>query len=137
MIRTLLVEDNDGFRRALRGLLESVFPRMEIGEARNEEEVVGKLERLRPDLVFMDIKLPGASGLELTRRIKQCDRDIVVVILTTYDLPEYREAATRTGANYFLSKGSVSMEEIVRLVRAVAARIDGGPPGTNGADSPH
>ena len=60
------------------------------------------------DLVFMDIKLPGENGLELTGRIKAQYPDMKIIILTSYDLLEYREAAARFGANDFLTKGSSS-----------------------------
>jgi DNA-binding NarL/FixJ family response regulator len=69
----------------------------------------------------MDIKLPGETGLDLTKRIKTNDTSIVVIILTSYDLPEYREAAQQYGADYFVSKGSSTREEILELVRSISS----------------
>jgi DNA-binding NarL/FixJ family response regulator len=64
------------------------------------------MEASSPDTIFMDLRLPGANGLELTQKIKAQSPDTVVVIITNYDLPEYREAAFQSGADHFLSKDS-------------------------------
>jgi DNA-binding NarL/FixJ family response regulator len=71
-----------------------------------------------PDLIFMDIKLPGENGLSLTRKIKAAHPNIIVVILTSYDLPEYRDAAFQYDANYFFTKASPTAE-IVGVVESV------------------
>jgi DNA-binding NarL/FixJ family response regulator len=67
----------------------------------------------------MDIKLPGESGLELTKKIKTKHPNIIIIILTAYDIPEYREAAYQYNANYFLTKGSASKENILALVESI------------------
>ena len=119
MFRTLIVEDSAFYRQLLKEALNSRFPSMDIFEATNGEKVLQKIEALRPDLVFMDIKLPGESGLELTQKIKTQYPDIIIIILTAYDIPEYREAAYQYKANYFLSKGSASKESILTLVDSI------------------
>jgi DNA-binding NarL/FixJ family response regulator len=73
---------------------------------------------LRPDLIFMDIKLPGESGLELTKKIKDRYPNIIVIIVTGYDLPEYREFSCRY-ADYFFSKDSSNSEDIFTLVKSI------------------
>jgi DNA-binding NarL/FixJ family response regulator len=108
----MLVEDDDGFRRSLAGLLMSRFPSILLGEAADGAEAMEKVESFLPQLIFMDIKLPGQSGLEVTRRIKALHPDVNVIMLTSYDFPEYREAARTSGACGFLSKGSSTAEEI-------------------------
>ena len=75
-----------------------------------------------PDLVFMDIKLPGESGLVLTKSIKAQYPDMIVIVLTSYDTPEYREAVTQCQADYFLSKGSSTREGILALVQSILSR---------------
>jgi DNA-binding NarL/FixJ family response regulator len=67
----------------------------------------------------MDIKLPGANGLEITRKIKEGYSTIQVIILTSYDFPEYREAAVKYGADHFLSKESSSREDLLALVESI------------------
>jgi DNA-binding NarL/FixJ family response regulator len=69
----------------------------------------------------MDIKLPDQSGLEMTRRVKALHPEILVIMLTSYDFPEYREAARKSGAYGFLSKGSSTAEEIQDLVEELWA----------------
>jgi DNA-binding NarL/FixJ family response regulator len=119
MFRTLIVEDSAFYRQLLKEALNSRFPSMDIFEATDGEKVLQKIEALRPDLVFMDIKLPGESGLELTQKIKTQYPEIIIIILTAYDIPEYREAAYQYKANYFLSKGSASKESILTLVDSI------------------
>ena len=67
----------------------------------------------------MDITLPGEDGLELTRKIKADYPGVIIIILTSHDSPEYREAAIRCKANYFLSKGSIITDEIFKLVKSI------------------
>jgi CheY-like chemotaxis protein len=117
--KTLIVEDNDTFRRTLRDLLQGRFTRMMFEEARESAEALQKIRTYCPDLIFMDIKLPGESGLEVTRRAREGDCRAVIIILTSYDLPEYREAAIRFGANHFVLKGSSTAGEILTLVDRV------------------
>jgi len=72
-----------------------------------------------PDLIFMDIKLPGENGLDLSARIKAKYPNVIVIILTSYDTPEYREAAVKAKADHFLAKGSSSREGILTLVESI------------------
>ena len=113
MFKILIVEDNITFRQSLKVVLGSEFPRTIVEEAGDGEEALNKVESFEPNLIFMDIKLPGENGLELTKKIKGRHFGITVVILTSYDLPEYRHAAETYGADYFVSKGSSSREEIL------------------------
>ncbi len=119
MFRTLIVEDSAFYRQLLKEALNSRFPSMEIFEATDGEEALEKIETQPPDLVFMDIKLPKESGLDLTKKIKTKNPNIVVIILTAYDIPEYREAAKQYKADYFLSKGSATKENILTLVDSI------------------
>jgi len=118
----MLVEDDDGFRRSLASLLISRFPDLLLDEAANGREAIEKVKSFLPHLVFMDIKLPDQNGLEITRRVKALHPDIHVIILTSYDFPEYREAASASGAYGFLSKGSSTAEEIQDLVEKLWAK---------------
>lgn len=92
---------------------------MEILEAADGEEAMRQITTRPPDLIFMDIKLPGENGLDLTARIKAQHPHLTVIILTSYDTPEYREAAIRVNADHFLAKGSSSREGILALVESV------------------
>ena len=79
---------------------------MEIEEEPDGSELFLKLDAFHPNIVFMDIRLPGENGLELTKKIKMNYPGIIVVILTNYDLPEYRQAAFESKADHFVMKDS-------------------------------
>jgi CheY-like chemotaxis protein len=100
------------------------FPLIGVDEAGDGSEALIRVEYQRPDLIFMDIQLPGTNGLEVTREIKRLYDDIVVVILTSSDLPEYRQQAFHNGADYFLSKGDdACLENILARVDVALARV--------------
>jgi DNA-binding NarL/FixJ family response regulator len=119
MFKTLIVEDNDTFRQTLRNLLSGRFPGMHFDEARDGKEIFYKIKDFRPDLIFMDIELPGENGLEITHQIRASGYEVVIIILTSHDMPAYREASKQCGANHFVLKGSSSAEEILSLVNAI------------------
>lgn len=121
MTHVLLVEDDAIFRLTFRKILETRFPSLHLDEAVDGEEALVKINDSVPDLVFMDIKLPGKNGLEITKRLKDLYPGVVVIILTSHDLPEYRQAAYERGANHFLSKHSSTTEEILGLVETITS----------------
>ena len=114
--KTLIVEDHDTFRQTLLEGLRARFPAMIFAEAATGQEVFPQVETFAPDLIFMDIKIPGENGLSLTQKIKARYPETLVIILTGYDIPEYRQAAYERGANDFLVKGSITNEEVLNLV---------------------
>ncbi len=107
MKRVLIVEDNAFFLQFFRETLRSRLPFLEISEAANGEEAMEKIKTFQPEAIFMDVRLPGENGLELTKKIKAQYPDIIVVIVTNYDMPEYRAAAYESKANHFISKDSL------------------------------
>ena len=119
MAKILIVEDSDFFRHLLKETLLSRFPKMDITEVGNAEEASEMVNGLTPDLIFVDIRLPGESGLDLTKRIKARYPDMPGIILTSYDLPEYREAAKEYQADHFLSKGTTTKENILEMVKSI------------------
>jgi DNA-binding NarL/FixJ family response regulator len=125
MLKTLIVEDNERFRQSLKEMLINRFPSVSIEEAEDGEDALRKVDTLAPDLIFMDIKLPGESGLTVTKRIKQRFPGIIVVVLTYYDSPEHRKAADQCGADYFLPKGT-STEEVVEIVQSILSKKNAG-----------
>ena len=118
-LRVLIVEDNTRFREQFTSILNKRFASIEFHGAGDGKEALQKVETMHPNLIFMDIGLPGENGLELTRKIKASHPHIVVFILTNYDFPEYRERATLCGADYFFSKGSSATENIFRLIESI------------------
>ena len=118
MAKIMIVEDNATFRQSLKELLFTRFPSMEFEEAADGEEALKRIHGIAPDIIFMDIKLPGENGLRIAKKVKAKYPEIIIIILTYYDLPEHREAAFQYGANYFLSKGT-STQVIVELVQSI------------------
>jgi DNA-binding NarL/FixJ family response regulator len=106
MFKALIVEDSSTFRQMLKEILHARFPTMKIEEEPDGNELFSKLESFHPDIVFMDVRLPGENGLELTKKIKTDYPNTIVVILTSYDLPEYRQAALQSKADHFVTKDS-------------------------------
>ena len=119
VLRVLVVEDSTIFRTLLKETLQSRFPLMEIREAADGEGAMQEITAHLPDLIFMDIKLPGDNGLDLTAKIKAEYPHVTVIVLTSYDTPEYREAAVKAKADHFLAKGSSSREGILALVESI------------------
>jgi DNA-binding NarL/FixJ family response regulator len=114
MFCALLVDADIGFRQALSDILRVYFPLVGVEETGDWEEALNKVDYLHPNIVFTDIQLPGDSGLRLSKEIKQVYSDIVVVILTTEDPADFRQAAFMNGADYYISKEDHScMEEIL------------------------
>jgi CheY-like chemotaxis protein len=116
--RILIVEDNHPYRQMLKTTLQESFPTIAIDEAADGGEALQKVDTFLPDLIFMDIKLPGVNGLELTRKIKAVHPNITIFILTSYDIPEYREAAFQYGADRFVPKTSLNRMELQELVKS-------------------
>ncbi len=117
--KVLIVEDSRFFRHLLRETLLSGFPKMEIKEAGNAEEALRMINGFTPDLIFVDIRLPGESGLDFTQKIKSKYTKIPVIILTSYDLPEYREAAKEHQVDCFLTKGTATKKDILEIVKSI------------------
>ena len=122
MISVLIADDQDLVRLGLRTLLDSEEGLVVAGEAADGLRAVELACELRPDVVLMDIRMPGIDGIEATRRIAADPRtrQTRVVVLTTFELDEYVVAAIRAGASGFLGKG-VAPEALLEAIRTVAA----------------
>ncbi len=122
MIGVVLADDQSLLRAGLRALLEAEDDITVLGEAGDGHEALVLVRALRPDVVLMDIRMPGMDGLEATRVIasEPSLAGTRVVVLTTFDLDEYVFEAIRIGASGFLVKDT-EPTELLRAVRAVAA----------------
>jgi DNA-binding NarL/FixJ family response regulator len=119
-ISVLLADDQPLLRRGFRMILEAEGDLIVAAEAADGEEAVDLARRHTPDVVLMDIRMPGIDGIEATRRIAAADTHVRVLVLTTFDLDEYAFGALRAGASGFLLK-DVRPAELVAAVRTVAA----------------
>jgi DNA-binding NarL/FixJ family response regulator len=119
MIRVLIADDQALVRAGFHAILESQDDIEVAGEASNGQEAVELAREGRPDVVLMDIRMPGLDGIEATRRLLRADGAPKVLMLTTFDLDEYLYEAMRAGASGFLLK-DVPSEQLVEGVRTVA-----------------
>ena len=122
MIRVVIADDQALVRGGFRALLDAQDDITVVAEAADGDEAVARALEHRPDVVLMDIRMPGVDGLGATKRIADDERlaGVKVVVLTTFDLDEYVFEAIRAGANGFLVKDT-EPDELLRAVRAVVA----------------
>ncbi|MGW5773954.1 response regulator [Streptomyces longwoodensis] len=120
MTTVLVVDDQPLQRYGFHLLLDSVPETDVVGEAAHGAEAVRKAAELRPDVVLMDVRMPGMDGIEATRRIVAAGGRSRVLVLTTFDLDEYVHAAIRAGASGFLLKDA-RPDELLAGIRAVAS----------------
>ena len=120
MIRVLIADDQALVRAGFRAILEGQDDLEVVGEAADGGEAVNIARELRPDVVLMDVRMPGVDGIEATRRLLRDGDAPRVLMLTTFDLDEYVYEAMRAGASGFLLK-DVPRDQLVGAVRTVAA----------------
>lgn len=118
-LRVLIVDDHGVIRGGMRSMLQSEPDIDVVGEAARGEEALEKARQARPDVVLMDISLPGISGIEATRRLKAEFPAIRAIILTVHDDEEFFFAALRAGADGYVVK-SAEPTELLSAVRSVA-----------------
>lgn len=121
-VQVVLADDQGMIRSGLRALLESAPDIRVVGEAGDGAAAVALAEAHQPDVVLMDIRMPGLDGIEATRQIRTGHPGVAVIVLTTYDVDEYVVAAVRAGAVGFLLKDG-DADDLIQAVR-VAARGD-------------
>ena len=118
-IRIVLVDDHEVVRLGLKSLLEQGSRFEVVGEASNAKEAIEITGKLRPDIVLIDIRLPGQSGIDACEEITQKYPDVKVVMLTSYAEDEMLFSAIRAGASGYLLK-QISSEDLVRSLESVA-----------------
>ena len=119
-IRLLLADDQPLIRAGFRMILEETGDIDIVGEAQDGTEAVRLAGELKPDVILMDVRMPGTDGIEATRHIVARNRAARVLILTTFDLDEYAFSALRAGASGFVLK-DVPLDELARAIRSVAS----------------
>jgi DNA-binding NarL/FixJ family response regulator len=119
-VRVLIAEDHPLFREGMRGRLDRVADVAVVGEAASGEEAVELAHKLEPDVILMDIKMPGLNGIEATREILRASPRVGVLMLTMFEDDDSVFAAMRAGAKGYLLKDSGG-EGVVHAIRAVAS----------------
>lgn len=118
-IRILIADDHALFREGLGALFLSVPDTEVVGEAATGEEAVARASDLQPDVVLMDIQMPGINGIEATRRIVRDNPQVGVIVVTMFEDDDSVFAAMRAGARGYVLKGA-DQDEILKVIRAVA-----------------
>ncbi|MBI1378717.1 MAG: response regulator [Frankiales bacterium] len=118
-VRVLVVDDQPLMRAGVRMILEEADGLEVVGEAIDGADAVRQFQSLRPDVVLMDVRMPGVDGIEATRRIVALDPGARILVVTTFDLDEHAFAALRAGASGFVLK-DVPVDELARAIRSVA-----------------
>jgi CheY-like chemotaxis protein len=121
MFATLLVDDSLNFRSALQEALRSRFPFCHVAGAESIRRALAEVRTLMPDLVITDLMLPDGSGLDLIGRLRRIGVMAPIVMTTIHDLPEYREAAARCGADKFFAKLTMTLQDLVEYIDGVLA----------------
>ena len=119
-IRVLLADDQPLIRAGLRMIVEETDGIDVVGEAQDGAEAVRLAAALSPDVVVMDVRMPGVDGIEATRRIVAAGGAVRILVVTTFDLDEYAFAALRAGASGFILKDA-PVDELTRAIRHVAS----------------
>ena len=117
-IRVLLADDQPIVRRGIDLLLKEESDFEVVGQTGDGLETVEAVRRLRPDVVLMDIEMPGLSGLDATRRIKEFDPNVSVLMLTVYDREDFLSDSLHAGALGYMLKAA-SVEELIGAIRTV------------------
>ena len=115
-VRILLVDDHQVVREGLRRMLELETDLKVVGEAADAKETLAQVESLAPEVILMDVKMPGVDGIELTRQVKEKQPSCNIIMLTLYD--EYLTQALEAGAVGYLIK-DIKRDELIRAIRAV------------------
>jgi DNA-binding NarL/FixJ family response regulator len=122
-ISVLVVDDNPIFRRILTRFLEerSKFEVIVVGMAEGGEKALEKTPPLRPQVILVDLAMPGMHGLDLIPRLRSLLPDVIIIVLTLMDPGSYREAAKTAGADAFVSKATLETDLLPTIWRLVQA----------------
>lgn len=137
MFRILIVDPNDPFRQSLKKVLGSRFPFVDIQEAADGDEGLQKVDAFHPGLIFLEIHLPAETGLDLAGRIKADHPDTIIIILTSYDLPEYKIAAEKMGIDHTVPKDDWTGEDMIALVQSILSDLKLDEKGYQDHNHPH
>jgi DNA-binding NarL/FixJ family response regulator len=120
-MQIMLVEDNETFREIFKEELLAQCPAAVVKATASGEEALREIGGFAPQIIFMDLKLPGENGIQLTKKIKAQLPGVRIAILTSYDLLEYRQAAAQAGAERYFVKDAFSRGDINEFIQCPSA----------------
>jgi two-component system invasion response regulator UvrY len=124
-VRVLIVDDQRAFRTAATAVVESVDHFEVVGALETAEDALSNIEQLRPDLVLMDLNLPGMDGVQASHLLRRRHPEIVVVLLSSYDEAEFADLITDCGATAYVPKAAFGPDRLEELWLASVSRREG------------
>ena len=124
MINILIIDPNIPFQQSLKKLLCKHFPHATVDVAGNGEEGLHKTGALQPQIILLEIHLPGNSGLELAGQVKSIQPEAIIALLTSYNSPEYEAAARQAGIEHLIPKDDWTGDDIVGLVQSIVSDLE-------------
>ena len=120
-MRLLIAEDSTTVRERLVSLLSSLEEVTIVGQAENTIETKILIKELNPDVVILDLRMPGGMGIDIIENIKEFNPSIIIMIFTNYHFPQYKEKCLSSGADYFLSK-SEDYDKIIEILKDIITK---------------
>lgn len=120
-MKCLIIDDHDGLRSILFEWLKGMFPIVDFYQANSGEQAIQLAESLRPDIFLMDISLPGISGIEATRKIKNFLPDSFIIIHSIHGEQSYRDDAHNAGADLYITKSKTQSDLIPALLKVISS----------------
>jgi DNA-binding NarL/FixJ family response regulator len=115
-IKAFIADDSFNVRKGLIAMLSQVNGIDVIGQAENVDEAIDSIRMLKPDVIILDIKMPGGSGVDVLKYVKKERPSTVIIILTNYPYPQYREECMDEGADFFFDK-SIEFEKVIEVCK--------------------
>jgi len=120
-MRVLIADDSIPVRERLVGIISEVDDVNVVGQAENTIETMVLTKELNPDLIVLDIRMPGGTGMDIIDKIKKFNPKIIIIILTNYHFPEYKQKCLKEGADYFFSK-SGEYERTIEIIEELKTK---------------
>jgi len=119
-MKVFIADDSSEIRKRIIAMLSDLVERIEmIGEAENVQDAINSIHEFEPDVVILDIRMPGGSGIDVLKKIKKKNEVPVIIILTNYPHSQYRKRCMEAGADFFFDK-SRDFEEVVKVVSGIS-----------------
>lgn len=119
-MKVFIADDSSEIRKRIKAMLSVLAERIEmIREAENVQDAINSIHEFEPDVVILDIRMPGGNGIDVLKRIRKKQEVPVIIILTNYPRSQYREKCLEAGADFFFNK-SRDFEEIVKVVSRIS-----------------
>jgi len=124
MYNIMIVENDIKLRQRIKAILEFKLPFVSVIEASDTKQTLKRIKQYQPEFILMDIRLEKENGLILAKKIKKEYPNIIITINSNYDSPEYQAEAEKVGADYFLSKKTNTIRELLKLVQSIHSGSD-------------